>query len=172
MRKPDSITTWPSVARIFVFLFTTLMLAVCGWAVFIYTVEKGEIDHENLPAYLAEETPDASAEVASDDDHEPESHLRHNLGLAHTHVNGQTLLFFALGAVFVFTSVKKRTKKIVLWTFGLSILVHAIGLSGEGFHWIFDDLLAISGVIMLVLIAYMCMMIYVDLGRKRETARG
>jgi hypothetical protein len=168
------ISTWSPVAKLFVFIVTTLMLAVCGWAVFIYTVEKGEVDQDNLPAYLTEQdaatSSKAPAAIADDDD--GESRLRHNLGLAHTHVNGQTLLFFVLGAVFLFTSVKKRTKKIILWTFGLSIVFHAVGLTGEGFHWFFDDILAVSGVVMLVVIAYICLVIYVDLGHKRETPNG
>jgi len=83
-------------------------------------------------------------------------------------VNGQTLLFFALGAVFLFTSVSRRVKKTALWAFALTIVLHTVGLTGEGYHWVFNDMLAISGVLMLVLIAYMCFMIYVDLGQKRK----
>ncbi len=173
------IHTWSPVAKLFVFIVTTLMLAVCGWAVFIYTVEKGEVDQDNLPAYLTDNAtsslaiePAPAANEYDNDDDDGESRFRHNLGLAHTHVNGQTLLFFVLGAVFLFTSVNKRTKKIVLWTFGLSIVFHAVGLTGEGFHWFFDDILAVSGVVMLVVIAYICLMIYVDLGHTRETPNG
>ncbi len=169
MKDLDRINTFPPAARLFAFVFTTLILAVCLWAVWIYTVEKGEVDHGNLPAYMADDAPDAAE---SPGDEKQTGLLRHNLGLAHTHVNGQTLLFFALGLLFLFTSVSLKTKKRILWTFGITILVHTVGLSGEGFHWIFDDLLAVSGVIMLILIAYMCLMIYVDLGRKKtETSR-
>jgi len=215
------------IAKLFVGLFTTLMLLVCLWAVWIYTVSKGEVDEANLPAYLRTNTQDnlspqdeinviasdtetvlapvwdtehageperldsaaidSMTELAQEESQleavdsvalrgqsdEPyadnESQLRHNLGLAHTHVNGQTLLFFALGALFLFTSVKWKTKKFILWTFAACIFVHAIGLSGEGFHWVFDDILALSGVVMLTLIAYMSLMIYVDLGRTPKT---
>lgn len=216
----DKLPSFSPLAKLFVGLFTTLMLLVCLWAVWIYTVSKGEVDEDNLPAYLQTDPRDnlTSGEeidaIASDSEAvlapmwdsshagEPEkidsadidsmeelaenqeavdsaalrgsfgepnvdseSHLRHNLGLAHTHVNGQSLLFFALGALFLFTSVKWKTKKIVLWSFAICIFVHAVGLSGQGFHWVFDDILALSGLLMLALIAYMCLMIYVDLGR-------
>ena len=233
MNEWVKIPGFPPIAKLFVALFTTLMLFVCLWAVWIYAVSKGEVDETNLPAYLSHATRDdlspedeieaiasdsdatlapiwdaehagrderldaadldtmediveeqeaaeeeASTETADEtyaapdeepaptDYEESESHLRHNLGLAHVHVNGQTLLFFALGSLFVFTSVKRHIKKAVLWAFGISILVHAVGLSGAGFNSIFDDILALSGVVMLALIAYMCLMIYVDLGRK------
>jgi len=211
--------------KLFVALFTTLMLGVCLWAVWIYTAERGEVDPDHLPAYLIDESEEAveseieaiaadsesvlapvwdlehrgeedpfdSSEIDSmmvragydADDYEPgpavvpagddlaiedEDHLEHNLGLAHVHINGQTLLFFALGAVFLFTSVSPRLKKTVLWLFAVVIVLHTVGLTGEGYHWVFDDMLAISGVLMLLLIAYMCLRIYVDLGRKRKAA--
>ncbi|MCP4684849.1 MAG: hypothetical protein GY867_05300 [bacterium] len=125
-----------------------------------------------MPAYSNEE-PEGAAELPnatpeSTEESEFEDRLKHNLELAHVHVNGQTLLFFALGAVFLFTSVRRKVKKLVLWAFALTIVLHTVGLTGESYHWIYDDMLAISGVLMLVLIAYMCFMIYVDLGRKRK----
>ena len=202
------LSSFPPMAKLFVGLFTTLMLCVCFWAVWIYTVEKGEVDADDSVTELnADDEIDALASdsstvlapiwdsghagegipldsgeidtmeefadlakgydgVGNDQEYqEAESRLRHNLGLAHVHVNGQTLLFFALGAVFLFTSVKPRVKKIILWTFAVTILAHAVGLTGEGYHWIFEDIMALSGVILLALIAYMCLMIYVDLGR-------
>ena len=101
-----------------------------------------------------------------EDDDDEHDRLSHNVGLAHTHINGQTLLFFALGLVFLFTSVTPRIKKTVYWVFGVSILVHVIGLTGEGYYWLWDDLLAVSGVAILVVIIYMALLIYVDLGKK------
>ena len=211
--------------KLFVAMFTTLMLAVCLWAVWIYTAERGEVDEARLPAYLIDESEEAVESeieaIAADSeavqapvwdmkhrgeeepfdsteidsmmvragyeaaDYEPEVEtappgghaaeaeedlIEHNLKLAHVHVNGQTLLFFALGAVFLFTSVSARLKKTVLWLFAVVIVLHTVGLTGEGYHWVFDDMLAISGVVMLLLIAYMCLRIYVDLGRKRKAA--
>ena len=202
------LSSFPPLAKLFVGLFTTLMLCVCLWAVWIYAVEKGEVDEDTAAALSTEDEIEAVASDSSavlapiwdsahagepepidsgvvdtmeeiadlvkgydgvgDDDQyeEAESRLRHNLGLAHAHVNGQTLLFFALGGIFLFTSIKPRVKKTVLWTFAFVIVVQVIGLSGQGYHWVYDDLLALSGVILLALIAYMCLMIYVDLARK------
>ena len=125
-------------------------------------LDNGEIDTMQEFADLVEGYDGVGNDHAYD---EAESPFRHNLGLAHVHVSSQTLLFFALGAVFLFTSVKLWLKKLVLWAFAAMIVAHAVGLSGEGYHWVFDDMLALSGVILLVMIAYMCLMIYVDLGR-------
>jgi hypothetical protein len=112
---------------------------------------------------------DTVDEYANDADYEAvggESRFRHNLGLAHTHVNGQTLLFFAIGAVFLFSSAKPKIKRTVYWILGPAVLAHAIGLTGRGYHWFFDDLLAVSGMAILACIVYMAIFIYVDLARK------
>lgn len=95
-----------------------------------------------------------------------ERRFRHNLGLAHTHINGQTLLFFAMGCLFLFTSARTKIKRMILWVFGVSILFHAIGLTGRHTHWFFDDILAVSGVAILVSICYMALIIFMDLARK------
>ena len=222
----------PPYGKLFVAIFTTLMLLVVFWAVFIFYVSKGVVDTDHLPAYLTEESEDVSpadsaqadfqrqedAEVIQEDslavlapiwdstlkgreadvdsvtnierfrtrdsemaldeardqgeyDYEEygESRFRHNLGLAHTHVNGQTLLYFAMGLVFLFTSVPPKIKKIVYWVFGVAVLLHAIGLTGQGYYGVFDDMLAVSGVALLVIIVYMALLIYVDLGRSRSS---
>jgi hypothetical protein len=59
-------------------------------------------------------------------------------------------------------------KKIVYWIFGFSVLAHAVGLSGEHYLWLFDDILAASGFAILALIAYMALRIFVDLGKKPQ----
>lgn len=97
---------------------------------------------------------------------EVDSPFRRNLGLAHTHINGQTLLYFVIGLVFLFASVPVNMKKILYWLFGLSVVAHAIGLTGQGFHGAFDDVLAVSGVALLVIITYMAFLIFIDLGKK------
>jgi hypothetical protein len=210
MTELKPLSSFPPIAKLFIGLFTTLMLLVCLWTVWIYTVSEGEVDehpavsvltpgdeieaiatdsetalapiwdtgHAGEPEPLDSariDTMESMTDLANGydgvgDDNEyagaAESHLRHNLGLAHMHVNGQTLLFFALGGVFLFTSVKLWIKKIVLWVFAIMIVCYTIGLTGEGYYSYFDDLLALSGLVLLALIAYMALMIYVDLGRK------
>lgn len=89
-----------------------------------------------------------------------------DLGLAHTHINGQTLLFFAIGLIFLFSSSTPKTKKIVYWIFGLSIVGHNLGLSFRSCSGMFGDLLAISGVLILLSIAYMAFVIFSDLAQK------
>jgi hypothetical protein len=209
MTELKPLSSFPPIAKLFIGLFTTLMLLVCLWAVWIYTVSKGEVDEhpvvkvltpgEEIEAIATDsettlapiwdtghagepepfdssriDTMESMTDLANGydgvgDDNEydgaAESHLRHNLSLAHVHVNGQTLLFFALGGVFLFTSVKPRMKKIVLWAFAAVIVCHTVGLTGEGYSSWFNDLLALSGVVLLAIIAYMALMIYVDLAR-------
>ncbi len=202
----------PPYAKVFVGVFTTLMLLVCAWAVTIFYIEKGAVSEEDLSAFKsygkfpeAEQEPAEEAELYAEDssavlppiwdsdfagrevpvdsltkseylrqrylkmmaernkENDQQPNFRENIGLAHTHINGQTLLFFAMGVVFLFSSVKLRIKKIIYWIFGISIVFHAIGLTGEGYHWFFDDILVISGLAILAVIVYMAMRIYVDL---------
>ncbi|MBI5267647.1 MAG: hypothetical protein HY851_10485 [candidate division Zixibacteria bacterium] len=89
-----------------------------------------------------------------------------DLGLAHTHQNGQTLLFFAIGLVFLFTSVKPKMKTLVYWIFGVTILLHTVGLTGRSYAPIFGDLLSFAGFAVLVVIAYMALMIFADLAKR------
>jgi hypothetical protein len=221
------ISDLPPYGKLFVGLFTTLMLVVCLWAMVIFYLDKGLISEEGPAEYedeygvvddeglfqdveeiladseavlapvwdsdvagqqvmldseemvegFVEYEAEEAMEQAESEDWCQENgwdHLRHNVGLAHTHINGQTFLFFALGFVFLFTSVKPRVKKITLGVFSVGVLVHAIGLTGEGFHWFFDGILAVSGVVILASIIYMALVIYMDLGRKQAapTAAG
>ncbi|HOD65461.1 MAG TPA: hypothetical protein PKM94_02120 [candidate division Zixibacteria bacterium] len=98
--------------------------------------------------------------------------LRRNAGLAHTHINGQTLIYFTLGLVFLFTSAAPKIKTTVYWLLGSAVAAHAVGLSGAGFHWFFDDLLAISGLVIVGTAGYMLFWIFADLGKKRATPAG
>jgi len=211
----------PSYAKLFVAIFTTLMLCVCFWAMWIYYERDGRVDEDRIPAYSRQsdtgdvdlrqvpmQTQEELSEIAGDslavhspvwdtqlagrenkidsadimrmarqaiaeareqdgdNGEEHESLLSQNLGLAHVHVNGQTLLLFAMGLVFLFSSASPRIKKIVYWAGGIAVLLHAIGLSGKGFAGIFEALVAVSGVVLLALFAFMALRIYMDLGRK------
>jgi hypothetical protein len=217
----------PAYAKLFVALFTSLMLLVVAWSMIIFYVDKGMVEEGSRPDYYdnwstqsdspaisdSEEaaidedvdaiTEDEEAVVApiwdsavageelqvdsatmksafADKERQQDeeaiavdadsvsfyAQLRRNVGLAHTHVNGQTLLFFSLGLIFLFTSAPPKRKKLILWIFAIAVLLHAIGLTGETFSWFFDDILALSGVTLLVIIAYMAFLIYVDLAKK------
>lgn len=213
----DSYRLWmlPRYAKVFIGLFTFLMLCICFWASWIFYLENGQVAESNLPAHVVEQPSitgetgeiegepeedieeiltDSSAVMAPiwDETHRGrEQHLdsiglmkkmkeqeqtaksqereadrptlRENVGLAHTHINGQTLLFFALGLVFLFTSVRSKIKAAFIVVFGLAIVLHNVGLSGRGYCVAFDDVLAISGVLILFSIVYMSLMIFAEL---------
>lgn len=226
------ISDLPSAGKLFVGLFTTLVLLVYIWAMVIFYLEKGlvseyepaeyydeyeEMQQEELEQDLDEILSDSAAVLApewdstlgdveaeldsaelvegfekydseetveelADDAQEYEEmyeedsgeHLRHNVGLAHTHLNGQALLFFAMGFVFLFTSARVRIKKITLSVLAVAILVQTIGLTGDGFHWFFNGAFAASSMVLLVVTLYMVIRVYIDLGRKspNKTAAG
>ena len=167
--------TLPSYAKLYIGLFTTLMLCVCAWAILILYVEKGMVSPQQVPPYVTEpygqkdttkvleQKPEQKPEETPEQTHR---RLKRNVKLAHTHINGQTLLFFAMGLVFLFTSAKPKTKKIIYWIFGVSVVVHNIGLTGENFHPIYEDMLIVSGILILASIAYMAFMVYADLLKK------
>lgn len=117
-----------------------------------------------LPATESDSTrlpEDDYGEVSESGGHE--SPFRENLGLAHTHINGQTLLYFVMGFFFLFTSVSPKLKKTLYWVFGIAVLAHAIGLTGRGFHWVYDDLLAVSGFTILAVMGWMGLLIIFEL---------
>ena len=165
------IQTLPSYAKLFVGLFTTLMLCVCAWAMLILYVENGMVSESEVPGYVTQ--PYGSSDSSKVEEQKPEltpeqkqRRFKHNVKLAHTHINGQTLLFFAIGLVFLFTSVKPKPKKILFWVFAVAVVVHNIGLTGQHFNWLYDEMLAVSGVLILAAIGYMAVTIYMDLLKK------
>jgi len=174
MFEAIKISNLPPYAKLFVGLFTTLMLCVCAWTILILYVQEGMISEAEVPAYVTEPYGEAEPTDSSDDESENSvaenglspNQFEHNVKLAHTHINGQTLLFFAIGLVFLFTSVKAKIKKTVLWVFAVSVFVHSFGLAGQHFHWFYDDILAISGFLILGSIAYMSFVIYINLLEK------
>ena len=174
MFESIKISNLPPYAKLFVGLFTTLMLAVCAWTILILYIQEGMISEEEVPAYVTEPYGEAEPTDSSEDETEigetenelSSEQFERNVKLAHTHINGQTLLFFAIGFVFLFTSVKAKIKKTVLWVFAISVFVHAFGLAGQHFHWFYDEILAVSGILILGSIAYMSFVIYVNLLEK------
>ena len=155
----------PPYGKLFVGMTTILMLCVVLWAMLIFYVDKGIMSEDSKPLYMQDKTEQVQE---SGDDHDGESQLRHNVGLAHTHINGQTLLYFVLGFIFLFTSAKDKIKKYVYIIFGIAIFTHTVGLTGQDFYSFFDDLLALSGVTLLIVIPYMCLLIIVDLFKEPE----
>ncbi len=155
----------PPYGKLFVGITTTLMLCVVLWSMIIFYVDQGIMGDNDKPLYMQDKTEQVQESLLNNNG---ESQLRHNVGLAHTHINGQTLLYFVIGFIFLFTSTKDKIKKYVYWIFGIAVFTHSIGLTGQGFYSIFDDLLALSGVTLLVVIPYMCLLIIVDLFKLPE----
>jgi len=226
----------PGYGKVFVGLFTTLMLVVAGWAAFLVYFEKVvEMDEYYDEAYaeqawngdeeytaddenMADEARQEDAELLAEDssavlapvwdsnyagrevhadsvsnvehfrdrdkemaveDEMPmddnddidlyeEGDFEENVKLAHTHVNGQTLLFFAIGLVFLFSTVSAGLKKTLYWIFGPAVILHLVGLAGHGYGGFYDIALYISGTAILICITVMAVLIYLDLGRKPD----
>ena len=156
-------------AKIFVGFFTALMVMVCIWAVLIYYVEIGVTDRADLPEYMKTDSAiedfdntDKQESPASEDEVE----FNENVEIAHTHINGQTLLFFAIGLVFLFSSAPDSLKKKLYIIFGVAVIVHTIGLTGQGYNSIFEDILALSGMGIIISILYMSLYIFIDLSKQ------
>jgi len=75
-------------------------------------------------------------------------------------------LFFALGALFVFTGVSAGIKKLFLWLTGILIFLDIIGRSGMGFCWPANFLVYFCGPIILVLFFIMAIIVLRSLGQK------
>lgn len=173
MLETIRISNLPSYAKLFIGLFVTLMLCVCSWAMLILYVDKGMVSESEIPPYVSDPygQPDTAASSSIEDESEEVTDFEHNVKLAHTHINGQSLLFFAIGLIFLFSSAKPQIKNFLFWIFAISIVIHNIGLTGENYHWIYNEMIAVSGVLILVSIAYMAFVIYADLLRKPADAK-
>jgi hypothetical protein len=91
-----------------------------------------------------------------------------NLKLSHLHLNGHTALYFALGLVFLFTTVPDKRKKQIYWIFGIAIILHTLGLLGLDYCIYAKILTIIGGVPLLLSILYMVLKIFGDLRRRAE----
>lgn len=80
----------------------------------------------------------------------------------------QALLVSGFGVVFLFTSAKMKVKKLVLWLFAGSIVIHTAGLSLKGRYTFLDEVLLVNGLVMLLLVGFMCYAIYSRFGKRRR----
>lgn len=207
------LSSFPPITRLFVGLFTTLVLLGCLWAGWLFVVEWSDVGDADLSYPLTSEdeidaiAADTAAALApiwdtnhagepepvdsgvidtmeefsdlvqgydgvgNDDEYqEPLDYLiRRNLDQALVQLSIQTLLFIALGTIFLLVSMRSWLKKFLLWVFAAAIMVNAVGLSGAGIHWFFDYLLTAARLVLLVVVLYICVMIYVELGKSPQT---
>ncbi len=80
----------------------------------------------------------------------------------------QAILFAAFALVFLFSSAKMKVKRLVLWLFAISVLIHAVGLSARGRYEFVDTVLMINGIALLLLVGYMSYKIYSSFAKKRR----
>ena len=81
----------------------------------------------------------------------------------------QAILFASFALIFLFSSAKMKLKRLVLWLFGIAVLIHAIGLSLRGRYEFLDNVLMINGIALILLVGYMSFKIYTRFVRKRRT---
>ena len=187
-----NLTKLPPCGKLFVGLFTFLMLAVFIWAGTLATIESGLFGEEESEEYdyradmetiLNDEEAVTPPNWADSGEQEPidETNVdefrqepgqssweifEENLKLSHVHLNGHTALFFGLGAIFFFSTVPHRTKKLIYWIFGIAILTHAIGLAGVDSCIYGKILVYVGGIPLLLMILYMSLRIFGDLRKK------
>ena len=187
-----NLTKLPPCGKLFVGLFTFLILAVFFWAATLATMDSGLFKEEESEEYdyradmetiLSDDEAVTAPNWADSGEQEPidESNVdefkepgeespwknfEDNLKLSHVHLNGHTALFFGLGAIFFFSTVSYKTKKVVYWIFGIAILLHAIGLAGVDSCPYGKILSYIGGVPLLLMILFMSFKIFGDLRRK------
>jgi hypothetical protein len=197
MNTDFNLTKLPPDGKIFVGLFTFLMLAVFLWAGTLAVIESGifgsdeeeqsaleqydyQTDMETIMAdSMAVTAPDWSQGGQEEPINEEDLNkfngggesawdiFEENLKLSHVHLNGHTALYFALGVVFFFSTASPKTKTIVYWIFGVSIFLHAAGLAGLD-SCIFGVIAVYVGAIPLLgSILYMSLRIFGDLGKKK-----
>lgn len=187
-----NLTKLPPYGKLFVGIFTSLMLAVFLWAATLATVESGVFGDEKSEEYdyqadmetiLSDDQAVTAPDWSDSGEQEPidESNAEEfkepgeesawetfedNLKLSHVHLNGHTALFFGLGGIFLFSTVAPRTKKLSLWIFGVAIFLHAVGLAGLD-SCIYGKILSyIGGIPLLAMILYMSLRIFADLRKK------
>ena len=89
-----------------------------------------------------------------------------NMGWSIEHFASESMLFFAVGFLFLFTGYSTKTKRfLIVWT-GVLIVLHAFGTAGFGFCWPSDFLMYGIGPLLLLTLLLMAVMILKDLGRK------
>lgn len=181
----------PPYGKTFVGLFCILVLVVLVWMTMLgflhaglngYHYEDCLTDNTlKMEAMLAtqkatvdppwndsgEVTENDSPLMPRDSGHLSNWHIfRNNLEWAIGHAGIQTLLFFALGLIFMFTAYSDKAKKRMYWTGFILITVHVIALSGCGFCLPANILVYTSGPLLLIVFAIMTIMILVNLKKK------
>ncbi len=91
-----------------------------------------------------------------------------NFKLGHAHINGQSLVFFTVVLLFVFTGASSGSKKLWSLILALSIIIHTLGLFYQH-KPPFDIILRVSGTLFAVATAVMGFFIIKDIAKKSDT---
>lgn len=192
-----NIRNFPVSARVLIAIYTMLMgcilvvaLALSSWHHGLVTdksIEKKGAS-SSAPAVVAPKLDDATAAKAAakpDDGQssgvmiEPDSEatvkvkvtewfIYENFKLGHTHLNGQSLIYFSLIILFLISTASEKMK--ILWgvLLAISIIVHTFGL-----FFMHKDLFALmlrfSGGLLALSVTVMCAYIFVDTVKRPAT---
>jgi len=156
----SNFTNLPSLARVGVLMLTTLVLVISLWVVWVNLAGNKSVPYDRSSDDITGTVGSLNTEART------QTNMQNNFVLAHNHTNAHLFLYLSLGILFLLTSVRANLKRLVVITFGVLILLNAFGQSGAGYHTFFDYTLFASGIMLIGLIAYMCLRIYMDLGRR------
>lgn len=185
-----NIRKFPVSARVLIAIYTMLMGCILVVALALSSWHHGLVTDKSIekkgapsssPAVVAPKLDDAAAAKAAakpDDGQssgvmiEPDSDatvkvkvtewfIYENFKLGHTHLNGQSLIYFSLIILFLISTASERMK--ILWgvLLAISIIVHTFGL-----FFMHKDLFALmlrfSGGLLALSVTVMCAYIFVD----------
>jgi|GEM_PF-6051561 len=191
-----NIRNFPVSARVLIAIYTMLMGCILVVALALSSWHHGLVTEKDIarkgsaaaPAVVAPKLDDASAVKAAakpDDGQssgvmiEPDSDatvkvkvtewfIYENFKLGHTHLNGQSLIYFSLIILFMISSASEKMK--ILWgvLLAISIIVHTFGL-----FFMHKDLFAMmlrfSGGLLALSVTVMCAYIFVDTVKRPVT---
>lgn len=192
-----NIRNFPVSARVLIAIYTMLMgsilvvaLALSSWHHGLVTdkgiEKKGSTSAASAPVAPKIDAAAASKAAARPDDGqssgvviEPDSDatvkvtasewfIYENFKLGHTHLNGQTLIYFSLIILFLMSTASEKMK--ILWgvLLAISIIIHTFGL-----FFMHKDLFAMmlrfSGGLLALSVTVMCAYIFVDTIKRPET---
>lgn len=186
------LSTLPEYSKTFALLFCLLVLGIIMWMILLGFMHAGILGTHNDPG-LSENTvkmegmlaesegvtesvwddtlgilaEDDEFEHAVDDLSDEWAMFQENVEWTLEHVGVQSLLFFAIGFLFMGTGIAGKTKKRIYWSGFVLIVLHMLGLSGCGFCTPANILLYVTGPLILVVFFAMTIMIMIGLKSKR-----
>ncbi len=172
-----NIRKFPVSARALIAIYTLLMGSILVVALALSSWHHGLVTEKKIEKKPASALAAAPAAVKPDDgessgvvieaDSEPvkvavqDWFIYENFKLGHTHLNGQSLVYFTLMVLFLMSTASERAK--ILWgvLLAFSVVLHTFGLFFMHKE-LFALLLRISGSLLALSITVMCAYVFVD----------